>query len=84
MHLSGRGFGTMAIARETRVSKLAVWRWQEAYLKGGVERLRKDKGKGLKAGKPRISNFGAFGEAGFSPLEQVSTPTHFDHLWHYG
>jgi len=38
--LSGRGFGTMAIARETRVSKPTVWRWQEAYLEGGVERLR--------------------------------------------
>ena len=54
--LSGRGFGTMAIARETRVSKPTVWRWQEAYLEGGVERLRKDKGKGPKAGKPRISD----------------------------
>ena len=53
---SGRSFGTMAIARETRVSKPTVWRWQEAYLEGGVERLRKDKGKGPKAGKPRISD----------------------------
>src|SRR5512147_2694060 len=54
--LSGRGFGTMAIAREARVSKPTVWRWQEAYLEGGVERLRKDKGQGPKAGKPRISD----------------------------
>jgi hypothetical protein len=30
--LSGRGLGTMAIAREARVSKPTVWRWQEAYL----------------------------------------------------
>jgi hypothetical protein len=35
----------MAIAREARVLKPTVWRWQEAYLEGGVERLRKDKGK---------------------------------------
>jgi transposase len=54
--LSGRGFGRMAIARETRVSKPTVWRWQEAYMEGGVERLRKDRGKGPKAGKPRISD----------------------------
>jgi len=54
--LSGRSMGTMAIVRETRVSKPTVWRWQEAYLEGGVERLRKDKGKGPKAGKPRISD----------------------------
>jgi transposase len=42
--LSGRGFGTVAIAREARVSKPIVWRWQEAYMEGGIERLRKDKG----------------------------------------
>ena len=34
--LSGRGLGTMAIAREARVSK-PVWRWQEAYREGGIE-----------------------------------------------
>jgi transposase len=33
-----------------------VWRWQEAYLEGGIERLLKDKGKGPKAGKPRVSD----------------------------
>jgi hypothetical protein len=54
--LSGRGLGTVAIAREARVSKPTVWRWQEAYMEGGVERLRKDKGKGPKAGKPRIGD----------------------------
>ena len=42
--LSGRGLCTMATARETRVSKPTVWRWQEAFLEGGVERLRSDKG----------------------------------------
>ena len=56
--LSWRGVGTMAIAREARVSKPAVWRWQEGYREGGIERLRKDKGKGPKAGKPRISDAG--------------------------
>jgi transposase len=54
--LSGRGLGTAAIAHEARVSKPTVWRWQEAYLEGGGERLRKDKGKGPKAGRPRISD----------------------------
>ena len=54
--LSGDGFGTNAIMRKARVSKPSVWRWQEAYLEGGVERLRRDKGKGPKAGKPPISD----------------------------
>jgi transposase len=54
--LSGRGLGTAAIMREARVSKPTVWRWQQAYLEGGVERLMKDKGKGPKAGKPAISD----------------------------
>ena len=44
--LSGRGLGTSAIQREARVSKPTVWRWQEAYLESGVERLLKDRGKG--------------------------------------
>ena len=54
--LSGRGMGTMAIVRETRVSKPTVWRWQEAYMEGGVERLRKDKGKGPKAMANRLTS----------------------------
>src|SRR5262245_15464726 len=54
--LSGCGAGTNAIMREARVSKPTVWRWQEAYVAGGVERLRKDKGKGPRAGKKRISD----------------------------
>ncbi len=54
--LSARGLGTAAIAREARVSKPTVWRWQEAFLEGGIERLRKDKGKGPRAGKPRIGD----------------------------
>jgi len=54
--LSGRGLGTTAIAREARVSKPTVWRWQEAFLEGGIGRLLKDKGKGPRAGKPRISD----------------------------
>jgi transposase len=54
--LSGRGLGTNAIMREARVSKPCVWRWQQAYMEAGVERLLKDKGKGPKAGKTRISD----------------------------
>ena len=53
--LSGRGFGTNAIQREARVSKPTVWRWQKAYMDGGVERLLKDRGKGARAGKKPIS-----------------------------
>ena len=53
--LSGRGFGTNAIQREARVSKPTVWRWQQAYVDGGVKRLLKDRGKGARAGKKPIS-----------------------------
>jgi hypothetical protein len=54
--LSGRGFGTSAIQREARVSKPTVWRWQQAYMDGGVECLLKDKGRGPRAGKKRIGD----------------------------
>ena len=54
--LSGRGVGTVVIGREARVAKPTVWRWQAAYLEGGVERLLKDKGKGERAGKKPISD----------------------------
>jgi transposase len=53
--LSGCGLGTNAIQREARVSKPTVWRWQQAYMDGGVERLLKDRGKGARAGKKPIS-----------------------------
>ncbi len=52
---SGRGLGTNAIMREARVSKPSVWRWQSAYMAGGVERLLRDKDKGARAGMPPIS-----------------------------
>jgi len=54
--LSGRGLGTSAIEREARISKPTVWRWQEAYMEGGVKRLLKDKGKGPRAGKKRVDD----------------------------
>lgn len=54
--LSGRGLGTNAICREARVSKPTVWRWRRAYMEGGIERLKKDKGKGPRAGKKRIGD----------------------------
>src|SRR6202521_340918 len=53
--LSGRELGTNAIQCEARVSKPTVWRWQKAYMDGGVERLLKDKGKGPRAGTKPIS-----------------------------
>ena len=33
------------------MSKPTVWRWQQAYMNGVVERLLKDRGKGAHAGK---------------------------------
>ena len=42
---SGRGLGTNAIMREARASKPTVWRWQAAYLEGGVKLLRKGRSK---------------------------------------
>jgi transposase len=53
---SGRGLGTNAIMREARVSKPTVWRWQAAYLDGGVERLLRDDDKGERAGKTPVSD----------------------------
>jgi Homeodomain-like domain len=38
--LSGRGLGTSAIQRKAQVSKPTVWRWQEAYMEGGVRHPR--------------------------------------------
>ena len=46
VQMSGRGLGLNAIRREARVSKPTVWRWQTAYMQGGVDRLLKDKDKG--------------------------------------
>ena len=42
---SGLGLGTNAIMCEARASKPTVWRWQAAYLEGGVQRLAKGKSK---------------------------------------
>jgi len=53
--LSGSGLGMNAIRREAGVSKPTVWRWQAAYMAGGIERLLKDKGKGERAGKTPVS-----------------------------
>ena len=54
--LSGTGLGSNGIMREARVSKPAVWRWQAAYMAGGVERLLRDNDKGTRAGKKPISD----------------------------
>ena len=40
--LSGSGLGTSAIQRKAQVSKPTVWRWQAAYMEGGIERLLKE------------------------------------------
>ena len=54
--LSGRGLGMAAIRLAARVSKPTVWRWQGAYMAGGIARLLKDKGKGERAGKKPITS----------------------------
>ena len=54
--LSGQGHGTGAIERRAGVSKPTVWRWQQAYMDGGLDRLLKDKGKDPLAGKKRVSD----------------------------
>jgi len=41
--LSGDGLGTNEIMRRTRKSKTCVWRWQERFMKEGVEGLLRDK-----------------------------------------
>src|SRR3990172_3896197 len=42
---SGRGLGINSIMCAPRASKPTVWRWQAAYLEGGVQRLAKGKSK---------------------------------------
>jgi transposase len=41
--LTARGAGTAAIMREAGVSKTAVWRWQERFMRDGVDGLLRDK-----------------------------------------
>ncbi len=37
------GLGTMAITRAVGISKRTVWRWQERFVKEGIEGLKRDK-----------------------------------------
>jgi transposase len=75
--LSGRGLGTNAICREARVTKPTVWRWQKAYMEGGVARLKKDKGKGPRAGKKRISDEVRLGIVRRTAQEKPANATHW-------
>src|SRR5262245_59013568 len=43
VRLSADRFGTAEIVRRTGLSKPSVWRWQERYLKAGVDGLLRDK-----------------------------------------
>jgi transposase len=74
---SGRGIGTNAIMREAGVSKPAVWRWQDAFMEGGVDRLLKDKGKGPKAGKPPISDAARLAIVTKTAKEKPANATHW-------
>ena len=44
--LSGDRLGTMAIVRRVGKSKPTVWRWQERFLKEGVDGLLRDRNRG--------------------------------------
>jgi hypothetical protein len=41
--LTAAGCGTAEIMRGARVSKTAVWRWQERFMSAGVDGLLRDK-----------------------------------------
>jgi transposase len=41
--LTAQGLGTAEIMREARVAKTAVWRWQERFMREGVDGLLRDK-----------------------------------------
>ena len=41
--LTAAGIGTAAIMRTAGVSKTAVWRWQERFMREGVDGLLRDK-----------------------------------------
>ncbi len=43
MLLAAEGCGTAEIMRRARVSKTAVWRWQERFMTAGVAGLLRDK-----------------------------------------
>lgn len=74
---SGRGLGTNAIMREAGVSKPAVWRWQNAFMEGGVARLLKDKGKGPKAGRRPISDAARLAIVTRTAKEKPANATHW-------
>src|SRR5918992_3776456 len=41
--LTADGLGTMEVARRSRISKPCVWRWQERFMREGVDGLLRDK-----------------------------------------
>ena len=51
--LTDDGLGTMAVADGAGVTKATVWRWQERFMREGVEGLLRDKTR--KPGTPRTS-----------------------------
>ena len=46
------GCGTMEIVRRSGLSKPVVWRWQERFMREGVDGLLRDKTR--PPGKPRV------------------------------
>ena len=51
--LTDDGLGTMAVMAETGSAKATVWRWQERFMREGVDGLLRDKTR--PPGKPRTS-----------------------------
>ncbi len=52
--LTSEGLGTVEIMRQAGVAKTAVWRWQERFMRAGVDGLLRDKTR-----PPRIPPLGA-------------------------
>ena len=75
--MSGRGLGMNAIRRAAGVAKPTVWRWQEAYMDGGIERLLKDKGKGARAGKKPIGDAVRLAIVTKTAKEKPASATHW-------
>ena len=47
MLLTADGLGTNEIMRQAGTSKVTVWRWQERFMRAGVEGLLRDKTRPL-------------------------------------
>jgi Helix-hairpin-helix domain len=65
--LSGDRLAVLAVARQTAVSRPAVWRWQQSFAEQGVDALLRDKRRKLRQGYRRPNRGGARPEHGTAP-----------------